>query len=232
MKFLNLILKLLAKPLYPIQTQVTFFVFMYALGVICAWTTLPPTQTAQLYDNLYLELFLDLYVIAVFLSLLPQRIGSWMRAICYVVAYATAIADAYCFTKFGSTLTPTMLLLIGETNGREAAEFLNTYLSVGIIFSRVGWILLLLRLHTLFALRRYIPQRYLSRISIPLKHNLPYLQQVQPLLGTAVILILIAGIVTSAHNKAATWKLMTGRTIGEVEHTLTDKRHAELYQPI
>ena len=232
MKFLNLILKLLAKPLYPIQTQVTFFVFMYALGVICAWTTLPPTQTAQLYDNLYLELFLDLYVIAVFLSLLPQRIGSWMRAICYVVAYATAIADVYCFTKFGSTLTPTMLLLIGETNGREAAEFLNTYLSVGIIFSRVGWILLLLLLHILFALRRYVPQRYLSRISIPLKHNLPYLQQAQPLLGTVVILILTAGIVTSAHNKAATWKLMTGRTIGEVEHTLTDKRHAELYQPI
>jgi len=125
-----------------------------------------------------------------------------------------------------------MLLLIGETNGREAAEFLNTYLSVGIIFSRVGWILLLLLLHILFALRRYVPQRYLSRISIPLKHNLPYLQQAQPLLGTVVILILTAGIVTSAHNKAATWKLMTGRTIGEVEHTLTDKRHAELYQPI
>ena len=36
----------------------------------------------------------------------------------------------------------------------------------------------------------------------------------------------------SWHNKAAYHKLMNGRTIGEVEHILTEKDHAVLYLPI
>ena len=48
----------------------------------------------------------------------------------------------------------------------------------------------------------------------------------------AVLALLVFSIVMSAHNKAATLKLMTGKTIGDVEHTLTEKDHAVLYQPI
>ena len=44
--------------------------------------------------------------------------------------------------------------------------------------------------------------------------------------------MLVWAAVASAHNKAATWQLMSGRTIGEVEHTLTEKDHAVLYQPV
>ena len=43
----------------------------------------------------------------------------------YVVFYAVALTDVYCFVKFDSTLTPTMLLLVGETDEREAGEALR-----------------------------------------------------------------------------------------------------------
>ena len=52
------------------------------------------------------------------------------------------------------------------------------------------------------------------------------------MIGTAVLALLVWSVCTSAHNKAATHKLMTGTTIGDVEHTLTEKDHAVLYQPI
>lgn len=50
--------------------------------------------------------------------------------------------------------------------------------------------------------------------------------------GILCLALFIAGLCTSWHNKAAFHKLMTGKTIGEVEHTLTEKDHAVLYLPI
>ena len=50
--------------------------------------------------------------------------------------------------------------------------------------------------------------------------------------GILCLAILITSICTSWHNKEAYHKLMSGRTIGEVEHTLTEKDHAVLYLPI
>ena len=38
--------------------------------------------------------------------------------------------------KFDTTITPTMLLLVGETDSREAAEFLESYLTGSVVFSR------------------------------------------------------------------------------------------------
>ena len=51
-----------------------------------------------------------------------------------------------------------MLLLVGETNGREASEFLSTYLSVSVLFSKVGWIVLIALLHVAYSLRRFAPK--------------------------------------------------------------------------
>ena len=50
--------------------------------------------------------------------------------------------------------------------------------------------------------------------------------------GILCLALLITGVCTSWHNKAAYHKLMNGRTIGEVEHILTEKDHAVLYLPI
>ena len=64
------------------------------------------------------------------------------------------------------------------------------------------------------------------------KESYTHPEEVEEFVGRTGCDSLAIAIGTSAHNKAATWKLMTGKTIGEVEHTLTEPRHAELYLPI
>ena len=62
MRYLKTIGRVLAAVAEPLRRNCTFAVFMYLLGCITAWATLPNVRGAHLYDNLYLELFLDVYV--------------------------------------------------------------------------------------------------------------------------------------------------------------------------
>ena len=67
---------------YPLRRNTAFFVFMYVLGCVCAWSTLSDARGAKLYDNLYLELLLDIYVLATLSSLLPRVVMPWVRSWC------------------------------------------------------------------------------------------------------------------------------------------------------
>ena len=220
----------------PIRRNKTFFVMMYLLGCICAWATLPDVRGAKLYDNLYPELFLDVYALAAVLTVMPRRVKPWIRGVFYVALYASAVVDVYCFVKFQSTLTPTMLLLVGETDSREAGEFIRSCVSPDILLSNVGWVLLLLLVHILTALRlrfpHFVPGRWCRLLRSLSARACQLAGRVHVALGVAVLALLVASVATSAHNKAATVKLMSGKTIGEVEHTLTEQNHAVLYEPI
>ena len=236
MKYSQKILHFMNLVAEPIRRNKMFFVMMYMLGCISAWATLPDARGAKLYDNLYLELFLDVYVLAAVLTVLPRKVKPWVRGLFYFALYVSTIVDVYCFVKFQSTLTPTMLLLVGETDSREAGEFIRSCVSPDILLSNVGWVLLLLLVHVLAALRLRFPHvvpKNWCRLVRSLLTRARYLTRRWRLAaGPAVLALLVASVCTSAHNKAATWKLMSGKTIGEVEHTLTESNHAVLYQPI
>ena len=218
----------------PLVKNGMFFVMMYALGVLCAVLTLPHTRGAHLYDNLFLELFLDIYVTCAVLALLPQRVRTWVRRLLYVVLYAVAVVDVYCFWKFGSTLTPTMLLLVAETDAREASEFLHSYLSPDVVFSPVGWLLLLIVVHGLWAVRHRVwrlsghdGHTWAERQPVCLKRR-------SARVGAALLVavLLVASVCTSIHNKVGMTQLMSARTIGTVEHLLTQKDCGNMYLPV
>lgn len=236
MKYLKTIGKVLAAVAEPLRRNCAFAVFMYMLGCITAWATLPDARGARLYDNLYLELFLDVYVLTLILTVLPRKVMIWVRGFFYFALYATAVVDVYCFVKFQSTLTPTMLQLVGETDSRETGEFLRSCVSPDVLLSNVGWVLLLMFVHIISALRlrfpHFIPRRWRELIKSIWLRTCELLRRARPVIGTAVLALLVWSVCTSAHNKVATHKLMTGTTIGDVEHTLTEKDHAVLYQPI
>ena len=224
--------------LKPIALNAVFFVTMYVLGVLCAFLTLPEQKGSHLYDNLFSELFLDIYLACMLLSLIPSRVRRWVRGLFYIVLYAVAIIDVFCFWKFSSSLTPTMLLLVGETNSREAGDFFNTYFSLDVIFSPIGWLLLLILFHILFVCRQWlykvIPENY--------KHLLQNATEKLRLFacrfhlrfvgGIAVLALFIAGVINSYNNKVQMTRLMTADTIGTVEHILTEQNRACFYLPI
>ena len=221
-KTLHVIDRLLTLLFAPIKANTLFFVTMYLLGVVGEWLTLPNIKGIHLYGNLYLELFIDIYVVCALLMLLPGKVRMWVRRLIYIIVYSVAIVDIYCFWKFRSTITPTMLLLVDETDSREAGEFLRSYLSPEVVFSPVGWVFLLIGGHA-FAVwkRHWLKQRLL-----------PVAEKYAPVLGGLVVVAGVWATVSSWHNKTALAKLLTARTIGEVEHTLTDPQHAVLYTPL
>ena len=133
-----------------------FLVFMYALGIVNSYAVLPHWKGAEVYGNLYYELFFDLLILTFFVALFPRNIGRFplrkaVRGFIYIVAYLLAIIDTFCMVQFGNTISPSMLLLVGETTGNETAEFLSTYVNLEVVFTtELGWVLLVLLAHIIY----------------------------------------------------------------------------------
>ncbi len=228
-------LKWLGHLFTPIQKNSAFFVFMFALGLICTQLELMPVyligKGAEPYEFAIPELFLDIYIVCVFLTLLPKKIRCWVKALLYIILYVTAIVDMYCYVRFESTLTPTMLMLANETTSQEANEFLKGYLNWGVITSKVGWILLLIVVHLLWSILRQATKNRSNRLILP-KINPIAVDIAKALVGVAVGWCLYSAASQTWPNKQAMHRMFTYDTVGQVEHELTRKDKAEFYVPI
>lgn len=233
MKILRSVACLLNKVYQPIKENARFFFFMYLIGVIVTYEELPrDNPDACVYGNLWLELFLDLYVVCLLLTFIPMRIRRWIRAFLYVIAYATTMVDVFCWEKFQSTLNPSMLLLVGETDGREASEFFSSYFSADLLFSGVGLVLLIMLIHILCAfwgkVRMQLPDKLQKSYAVLCKG----INRLQPVLGALSLGLLVWSACTSAHNKKEMVQMFSMDTIGSVEHELTTSDCAQFYLPV
>ena len=243
MKFLQRFGNLLSVGLLPIKRNATFFVFMYVLGMVCSFGIVPDRPWCHVYDMAWTELFFDLYVVCILLTLVPRKARAWVRGIFYFVAYVTAIVDLYCFVKFDSPLNPTMLLLVGETNSSEASEFLESYLNLSVLMSSVGIVILLAVLNIIWGVWKKnilgklnilvakLPKfrQLLSSLVGKVKENISVLR---PLTGLVVIVAFIVCACLSFENKKLLVRLMSYDNIGDVEHELTKRPHGDQYQPL
>ena len=208
---------------------------MFALGWLCTQLEIMPyylrNKGAEPYELSAPELFLDIYVVCVILTLIPQKIRIWVKALLYVLFYGVALVDMFCYERFESTLTPTMLMLAMETTGQEAKEFLSGYLSYETVKSGVGWILLLMTMHILWTILRRLLAKMRQRLILP-KINPIIFSGFKAVMGCVVAWLLYGSISQTWNNKVAIHKLFSCETIGEVEHELTKKDQAKLYVPV
>ncbi|MBR5350281.1 MAG: sulfatase-like hydrolase/transferase [Prevotella sp.] len=217
---------LLASLFTPIRKNGAFFVFMYVLGLVCFYSVIPANAKGlKIYGHAPAELFVDVYLLCVLLTILPEKIRKWVRRLFYFIAYTLAIIDVYCFVKFDCTITPTMLLLVGETDSREAGEFFLTYLTPDILWSRLTFVLLVLIVHIVYAVIYH-------RKSYPVKLHRAWKQWLWPLAGLTTLILFIISLNACLPNKQAFIRLMSYDKIGDVEHELTEKNRAFQYQPI
>ncbi len=219
----------------PVGLNASFIVFMYALGMLCTLATAASRPRFHIYPDAPWELFFDVYLLAALLCLLPAKARRWTRRAIYVVAYAAALADLYCYVKLGSTITPTMLLLVLETNTREVGEFLLSYLSPDVLATRMGLVVLLMAVHALWAValsRRAGTRAESGERVAPAGARSAALRGAGPWLGVALAALFVFCGARCLGNKAAFLRLMSCKNIGEVEHELTRKDHAVLYQPV
>ena len=216
----------------PIQKNGAFFVFMFALGYLCTQTEITlHVKGAKPYELSVPELLFDLYVVCVLLTLISRKLRYWVRALLYVVFYGVALADMFCYVRFESTLTPTMLMLLSETNRQEAGEFFTSYLGWDIVTTKVGWILLLILAHILWTVLRTVGRSVGKRLILP-KINETVPLACKAILGVATLWMVIDAGSQCWDNKVATSRLFSYDTIGQVEHELTRKDHAVMYLPV
>ncbi|MBR2205862.1 MAG: phosphoethanolamine transferase [Prevotella sp.] len=219
----------------PIVRNGAFFVFMFALGWMCTQLELMPyylrERGAKPYELTLPELFLDIYVLCVFLTLIPRKIRLWVKALLYIFLYGVAIVDVFCYVRFESTLTPTMLMLVAETSSQEAREFLSGYLSFAILMTSVGWILLLMLIHIIWTfIRRRLNNA--RRLMVLPKLNEGVVIGIQAVLGCLVAWCLYSSISQTWNNKVAVRRLFSCATLGDVEREQNRKDHAKLYLPV
>lgn len=205
---------------------------MFALGWICTQTEITlHLKGARPYELSAQELFLDLYAVCVVLMLIPRKVRYGVRGLLYLLFYGIALVDMFCYVRFESVLTPTMLMLLLETNRQEASEFLASYVNADILTSKVGRILLLMLVHVLWTLVRSLLEKMRQRLI------LPRVNEAIPLVLKAAMGCLIAWQLYDScslcwDNKVAVQRLFSYHTIGQVEHELTRKDCARLYLPV
>lgn len=218
-----------------IEKNGAFFVFMFVLGWLCTQLEIMPYylrgRGAKPYELSLPELFLDIYVVCAILALIPRKIRIWIKALFYIILYGVALVDMYCYERFESTLTPTMLMLVGETNGQEAQEFMQGYLSWDVVKSNVGWILLLILIHILWTVICQRLSKLRKRMILP-KVNPGFITGLKAVLGCLVAWLLYSSVCQTWDNKVAMHRLFSCDTVGQVEHELTKKDQAKLYVPV
>lgn len=241
MHLFDKILSIIGKAWLPVRQNFMFMFTMYALGIIVTYATLPPWQGAKIYENVFFELFFDLYILCIFLCILPRIVRLWVRRLFYFVAYFLAIVDVFCFAKFDSTISPSMLLLVGETTGSETSEFFETYVTWEVFYTPVSWVLLLLLFHVVSVVvwkkRRWLAERLKWDVSpfISLKKSLskPHLQlAADAILAIASLLFIWYGWEDTITNKKQLKVVAECKTIGDVEKAFNLHPRPELYQPV
>ncbi len=222
--------------LRPIFTRM--FLFMYLLGIVSSIVTIPPYKNSHMYVNAPWELLVDVYVLCALVCLLPRRVSlaplrifgkgavlplrTVAKAVVYIIMYPLYIIDTFCFVKFGSTLNPSMLLLLGETNSNEAGEFLTSYVNADVIFSEVGIVMLVPLLHIICI----VAWKY---IAFGPRWKMPRLTRIA--FDLVVAGVLVWACTVCMENKTLYAKTMSCNTIGEVEHSLAVRPVTNMYQP-
>ena len=218
----------------PIRGNAAFFVFMYVLGIVCTYAVVPDKRGYHAWPLAPYELFFDVSILCVVLWLLPHKISLWAKRVIYFLFYLLVVVDVYCFVKFDTTITPTMLLLVGETDGREATEFLESYLTPDVVFSRLGWVLLVMIVHIIWAQVWRNRKKCLAWIKTKWNFDLQNAVRwhlAEPWLGLIMLVLFVISTINCIADKTAFVRLMSYDNIGQVEHELTKKEKAQLYLP-
>lgn len=223
-------IKSMGKSLFS-KDSLGFLMFMYALGIVESYAVLPNWKGAKVYDNLYYELFFDLLILTFLVALVPQKIWKFplrkaVRGIIYVIAYLLAIIDTFCMVQFGNTISPSMLLLVGETTGNETAEFFSTYVNLEVLFTtELGWVLLVLLVHVAYELIKWKVKR--------VKWNVEWVNRLVPYAFSLFALVLIIlGWNDTITNKKCMVRHFSCKTVGDVEKDMNLHPMVMMYQPV
>ena len=169
-----------------------FFALMYLVGATSVG--FEPWNGSRFW--MLFELFADLYVVCLLLMLLPSRWRGAGRVVCAAATYLLSAVDMACYVRVGMPITPMLVQLVMQTNGREATEALVAYADGRMLLSPLSLVLVQAVVGLWCLCRPSACGRVLTRLSAPVA---PWLRGA---LRGAVAFLLVVGVVSSAENKA------------------------------
>lgn len=123
----------------PITKNISFFFILFALQ--CSLSL----YEGSLFTRLILEIFIDTYIISLFIIILPFKIRPIIKKTIVLFTFSLAILEVILINITGIGISPSILQLALQTNSQEAKEALLNYLSITYI-KNIWWILLLIAL--------------------------------------------------------------------------------------
>lgn len=133
----------------PILQNIVFFVFLYALGVVCI--VFEPWNGSRFWS--LFELYFDLYVVCALLLLLPKGVRRWVKGALAAFLYVVAIVDMALYVRLGAPIVPIYVQMALQSNVKESTEALHAYLNWGMLWSPLLLVFVVLLLHVLVSLK-------------------------------------------------------------------------------
>ena len=197
----------------PIAANGRFFSFMYLLGAVCIWTVNAFGKVRGMF-----ELYAELYLLCVLLLLCPRCVRRWARGLLAVVLYVLAVVDLFCYSRFGSGITPMLLTDVVNTNVREATEALRSFVTLRSLLSPVLLVFLVAGLHLWWVWR---------------KPRLPRCRLSQQLLGALCGAAFLACSVSSLTNwRFFEWNFFEADTELEMQYGWQHEYVTGFYLPV
>ena len=126
--------KFLSKLLFPVVEELPFF-GMYCLLMnhfmirrIYGKITIPQEYINISYWSILASMCVVFLAAYLFSWIIARSGKTWVRVTAYVVLLVLFAVDIFLIERFGMAISPTMLILLAETNRQESAEFVQTFM--------------------------------------------------------------------------------------------------------
>lgn len=128
---------------FPFTHNAVTFSSLFLLGVVCIITNYQKPYYLLDLTNRCMEMFLEVYILTAVASVFPKKIRSALLILSLFVLYTMAVIDSFCQVRFNTTWSANIIQLLMETNKDEVSGFIKSYLTIDILNSSVGLILLI-----------------------------------------------------------------------------------------
>lgn len=187
---MNYIKKFFSLFFSPLSNNARFFCFMYLLGAVCI--VFEPWNGSRFWS--LFELYLDLYIVCLFLYILPRKISKVVNFLLCLSLYTIAIVDMILYVRIGAPIVPILLQMALQSNMQESTEAVSSYMNWGILWSPLIFIVIILICHILsYYYREFLLKKLTTLFS--------FINQYKVQVGTLCCLLFVICIFSSFTNK-------------------------------
>ena len=132
----------------PIRNNLSFFLFLFLFGGTCI--IFEPWNGSRILG--LIELFLDLYVLCVFLMIFPKIGRKYIKVIVSFILYFIGLIDMWCYHVLHMPITASLFQVLLQTNKQESQEAIRVYWDSAVLFSPFGLLILIATIHVIVSI--------------------------------------------------------------------------------